>query len=342
MPSLDIHHPLRYWTDFPVSLPEILSKESALDREDSLSERYAFQIGEDLGIHRLSQGGEWTSDSMERGYMNGLESQARFADVYLRKLLQLRRNAFSRLIPVSSEITVDYLRSITVTVCPISGVELTQGTQTESDWSVDRLANSLGYVPGNVCILNAGINRSKGKKPMTDVQFYEFKGLVSHYGITFDDLLDSLEHALHATCEHFNLYFYKNNQAKWSIHRNGKNYRSYTSTYKPRPIEIDIEAEPIHAAAGAAVVGGVLVVANFIGEHVCIFGENVAFFMDKTFNPQPEPGTKPVLAATTIVKPDPVKNTFIGLAVLAVAAAILNPGIGVNQRSKVQGRRRRH
>jgi hypothetical protein len=174
MPSLDIHHPLRYWTDFPVSLPEILLKESALDREDSLSDRYAFQIGEDLGIHRLSQGGEWTSDSMERGYMNGLETQARFADVYLRKLLQLRRNAFSRSIPVSSEITVDYLRSITVTVCPISGVELTQGTQTESDWSVDRLANSLGYVPGNVCIIATRVNHLKGSDsflPLLDEAF---------------------------------------------------------------------------------------------------------------------------------------------------------------------------
>ena len=194
-------------------------------------------------------------------------------------------------------------------------------------------------VIGNICILNAGINRSKGKKPMTDVQFYEFKGLVSHYALTFNELLDYLENDLHSTCKHFNLYFYKNNQAKWSIHCDGRNYKSYCLTYKPKPIEIDFEAELIHAAAGAAVVaGGVLVVANFIGEHVCIFGENVAFFIDKTFNPQPEPGTIIVES-----KPEPVKNTFIGLAVLAVAAAILSPGIGAKQRSsRNQGSRRRH
>lgn len=201
-------------------------------------------------------------------------------------------------------------------------------------------------VPGNICILNAGINRSKGKKPMTDVQFYEFKGLVSHYALTFNELLDYLENDLHSTCEHFNLYFYKNNQAKWSIHRDGRNYKSYGLAYKPKPIEIDFEAEPNNAALGAVVAGGVLIVANFIGEHVCIFGENVAFFIHKTFNPQPEPGTiiveskpKPVKP----VKPEPVKNTFIGLAVLAVAAAILSPGIGAKQRSsRNQSRRRRH
>ena len=214
------------------------------------------------------------------------------------------------------------------------------------------ISHSVGgkSVIGNICILNAGINRSKGKKPMTDVQFYEFKGLVSHYALTFNELLDFLENDLHSTCEHFNLYFYKNNQAKWSIHCDGRNYKSYCLTYKPKPIEIDFEAEPNNAALGAVVAGGVLVVANFIGEHVCIFGENVAFFIDKTFNPQPEPGTiivesRPVKPEPVKPKskPEPVKNTFIGLAVLAVAAAILSPGIGAKQRSsRNQSRRRRH
>lgn len=162
MPSLDLFHPLRYWTDFPDCLPLLNPNDSSLDREDSLSDRYAFQIGEDLGIHRLGQGAEWSSEPMERGYVHGLELQARHADVYLRKLLQIRRNAFNRSIPVSSAITVNYLRNITVTVCPVSGVELTQGTQTESDWSVDRLANDIGYVPGNICIIANRVNYLKG------------------------------------------------------------------------------------------------------------------------------------------------------------------------------------
>jgi hypothetical protein len=30
----------------------------------------------------------------------------------------------------------------------------------------------------NIYILNAGINRSKGNKSLTEIEFYEYKGLV--------------------------------------------------------------------------------------------------------------------------------------------------------------------
>lgn len=69
----------------------------------------------------------------------------------------------------------------------------------------------------NICILNAGINRSKGPKPLTQVNFYEFQGFVKVKSITFDDLLKDLERNLHSCCNHYDLYFYKNNQGKWSL-----------------------------------------------------------------------------------------------------------------------------
>jgi hypothetical protein len=169
MPALNVFHPLRYWTDFPVCRPELDLQDAVLDREESLSERYAFQVGEDLGIHRLCKDDEFDNEAMRRGYVHGLTRTPRHADIYLRKVLQVRRNAYARSIPVSSAFTVDYLRSITVTVCPVSGVELTQGTQCESDWSVDRLANGLGYVPGNICIVASRVNRFKGAEDHLDL-----------------------------------------------------------------------------------------------------------------------------------------------------------------------------
>jgi hypothetical protein len=153
---------LRYWTDRPDPTLVLDKRDAELDREDSLSKRYGFQIGEDLGVFRFDPPQQWACDEMERGYAHGLTRRARHADVYVRKLLALRRNAYSRGIPVSSALTVEFLRRITVTVCPVSGVALTQGAMRDTDWSIDRLENSLGYVPGNVCFLSLRVNRLKG------------------------------------------------------------------------------------------------------------------------------------------------------------------------------------
>lgn len=157
-----IFNELRFWTDRPSFIAELDRRDAELDREDSLSDRYAFHLGEDIGICRLAPPDEWPSDQMERGYVEGLNRPAKHADAYLRKLLTLRRNAFARGIPVSSALTTEFLRRITVTVCPVSGQPLTQGTMTDTDWSLDRLENSLGYVPGNVCFVSTRVNRLKG------------------------------------------------------------------------------------------------------------------------------------------------------------------------------------
>jgi hypothetical protein len=162
-------------------------------------------------------------------------------------------------------------------------------------------------VPQNICILNAGINRSKGKKPMTGVDFYEFKGLVSHYALTFDELLDFLEDDLHGTCEYYNLYFYKNNQGKWSIHKNGNTYQGYSRSYKPKRIKFHINRENLaaEAALGLAVIGAVVVVADFVGSSLCIFGGNVVNFFDKTFNQQPPKASEALEALEALEAPKP-------------------------------------
>lgn len=161
MPSLNLFHPLRYWSDEPLLIPEGDPAEADGDVEDSLSDRYAFSLGEEIGKFRQHAPEEREGDDIRRGYEHGLTMPARHANVERRKLLQIRRNAFTRSIPVSSGMTEEYLRSITVTVCPVSGVELTQGTLTESDWSIDRLDNGLGYVPGNVCVISRRVNELK-------------------------------------------------------------------------------------------------------------------------------------------------------------------------------------
>ncbi len=159
---IDLYNPLRYWNDQPHGFPTLDQADSEADREDSLSDRYAFQLGEDLGLCRMDQLAQWPSDEMARGYDHGRKRAGKHADIYLRTLLRLRVNAYARSLPFSAAVTIEYLRQITVTACPVSGVSLTQGTLTDTDWSVDRLDNGLGYVPGNLCLMSTRVNQLKG------------------------------------------------------------------------------------------------------------------------------------------------------------------------------------
>lgn len=167
-------NPLRFWTDRPGCMPNFDAEDASLDREDSLSERNAFLLGSDLGRYRCGppSNGEgephWPHPEMKRGYERGMQMVAERGDAYLLKLIRLKVNAFSRSIPVSSAITVEFLRAITVPVCPVSGVKLTRSARTDTDWSIDRLDNSLGYVPGNVCLMSTRVNVLK-----RDVGFHE-------------------------------------------------------------------------------------------------------------------------------------------------------------------------
>ena len=169
VPTLNLFHPLRYWNDEPTLIPEGDPALAKADIEDSLSKRYAFSMGEEIGKFRQYAPEEREGEDVRRGYDHGLAMPAKHANVEKRKLLQVRRNAYSRSIAVSSLMTEEYLRSITVTVCPVSGVELTQGTLTEADWSIDRLDNGLGYVPGNVCVVSRRVNELKSADRFLDI-----------------------------------------------------------------------------------------------------------------------------------------------------------------------------
>lgn len=155
-------------------------RDAEMDREDSLSERYAFSLGEDMGIVRFKIDQETLDDEMLRGYRRGLSLPARVSDIYLRKLLTLRRNAYSRQIPVSSALTKEYLKNITVTVCPVSGVDLTQGALTDTDWSIDRLDNTLGYVPGNLCVMAVRVNKIKDNLEHWNLADRAFAQILQH------------------------------------------------------------------------------------------------------------------------------------------------------------------
>lgn len=86
------------------------------------------------------------------------------ATAWQRKWLLVRSNAWRRYIRFATDVTPEYLKSITPDICPITRRPLTMGTLEESDWSVERVNNELGYARGNIAIISTFANRAKGAK----------------------------------------------------------------------------------------------------------------------------------------------------------------------------------
>ena len=81
---------------------------------------------------------------------------------YERKLIQIRIGAHRRTIPFATEsVDVDFLKSIDVEYCPITRIRLTHSSGQDTDWSVDRLHNNVGYVAGNLAIMSSAANKEK-------------------------------------------------------------------------------------------------------------------------------------------------------------------------------------
>ena len=99
------------------------------------------------------------------GYHFGLEKRGRSrpkeADRYVRKWLQLRRNAWRRERIFDDAVTPEYIRRIDVPYCPITRERLTYSTGEGSDWSVDRLVNDGGYARGNLVVMSTRANKAK-------------------------------------------------------------------------------------------------------------------------------------------------------------------------------------
>jgi hypothetical protein len=83
-------------------------------------------------------------------------------------------------------------------------------------------------------LLNSGINKSKGRKQIWDINYYEFKGLKSEFGVDPEDLLIELKYELHETCSKYNLLFIKDHNNRWTLDKNKtKSEQFYNNEYLP-------------------------------------------------------------------------------------------------------------
>lgn len=71
--------------------------------------------------------------------------------------------------------TVEWLILNAPVVCPVLGIPLaygpkgSQGPRADSA-TIDRIENSLGYVPGNLIIISGRANRKKGELSLADIR----------------------------------------------------------------------------------------------------------------------------------------------------------------------------
>lgn len=127
-------------------------------------------LGEDIASYGLALPEE-ADPALVEGYRAGRAKHGRYrrADRFVRKWIQLRRQALERGRGVSDDVTVDFLRRIDVPVCPVSLVTLTHGEELDTDWSIDRLNNNGAYAVGNLAVMSRGANSAKGARSLNEV-----------------------------------------------------------------------------------------------------------------------------------------------------------------------------
>lgn len=131
----------------------------------------AYALGWDFAVHGIHPPDIAGSDpNFMGGYREGQDRRIHIkADRFSRKWLTLRANAWARDRAFDEGVTPEYLRHIDARRCPITGVTLTHGTMTGSDWSIDRINNDGGYAIGNLVVVSTDANIAKSNFGFSDI-----------------------------------------------------------------------------------------------------------------------------------------------------------------------------
>lgn len=134
---------------------------------DQLDDRVGFELGWDFAMAGvLPVGDQLSYRQIALGYAQAQQKLGKgrgtSGDRFMRKVLQVRFNAWLRGRDIdTSVLTAHLLQSIDVEVCPIMRETLTHSQNTAMDWSVERIDNTVGYVPGNLAIISRLANEAK-------------------------------------------------------------------------------------------------------------------------------------------------------------------------------------
>jgi hypothetical protein len=136
-------------------------------------DKIGFEVGWDHAEYGVMVPETLYTGTLADGHRAGMQHRGRAkpkeADRYIRKWLQLRRNAWRRERIFDDGVTPQFLRLIDVPYCPITREKLTYSTGEDSDWSVDRLVNDGGYVRGNLVVMSTRANKAKDTLTTKDI-----------------------------------------------------------------------------------------------------------------------------------------------------------------------------
>ena len=138
------------------------------------------QIGRLLGydIYRYDFSIQEMDDyeSVKQGYREAeiqSVSKIKRSSMFQRKLMQIRCRAFRKGIEVTiSESDLKSAYDECKGVCPVTLHQMTSAETTDTDWSVDRLDNHLGYIPNNIVVMSSVANIAKGDLSLHDLVIY--------------------------------------------------------------------------------------------------------------------------------------------------------------------------
>lgn len=134
------------------------SDESTLDTELGRSIGYEFA---QYGMSLPADAAEALREGFDEIARSGTRRGAKPSSALDRKLLRLRASAWRRNRVVDASVTTEHLRLIQVRYCPITQCELTSGSNSDTDATIDRVYNGGGYCAGNLAVLSARANRVK-------------------------------------------------------------------------------------------------------------------------------------------------------------------------------------
>lgn len=100
-------------------------------------------------------------------------SQHKNPDYFQKKLLHIRARAYRKGIEVSiSESDIEQSYHYTKEVCPVIRKPLTFATGEDTDFSVDRVDNDKGYIPGNIFVMSSYANQAKDDVSLEELMLY--------------------------------------------------------------------------------------------------------------------------------------------------------------------------
>lgn len=133
-------------------------------------------IGFDMYRYNISLNEMQSVEAVQHGYREAQERntvKVARSSMFTRKLMQIRIRAFSKGIDVTiSEADLQSAYEECKRICPVTLKPMTSAEAVDTDWSVDRLDNDLGYAPDNIVVMSSMANMAKGDLSLHDLIVY--------------------------------------------------------------------------------------------------------------------------------------------------------------------------